>query len=85
MDHFRIWYGTGAGGLTLSQDNISPKTYCTSGLTGCSFNLSDATYPPPAGQTWYIYVEQIGSALLFDQINGGGNGNGGPVQYTPPL
>ena len=85
VDHFRIWYGSGAGDLTLSQDNILPKTYCTSGLTGCSFNLSNATYPPPAGQTWYIYVEQIGSALMFDQINGGGNGNGGPVQYTPPL
>ena len=84
VDHFRIWYGSGSGDLTLSQDNILPSAHCTSGVTGCSFDLSTAQFPPPAGQTWYIYVEQIGKALIFDQINGGGNGNGGPVAYTPP-
>jgi hypothetical protein len=83
VDHFRIWYGSGAGDLTLSQDNILASAHCTSGVTGCTFNLSDAEYPPPTGKTWYIYVEQIAKALQYDQINGGGNGNGAPVTYTP--
>ncbi len=85
VDHFKIWYGSGAGDLALSQDSIKPSgTNCTpgTGVINCSFDLSKATYPPPTGHTWYIYIEQIGAALVFDEINGGGNGNGGPVQHT---
>ena len=85
IDHFKIWYGSGAGDLALSQDSISPSgANCTpgSGVINCSFDLSKATYPPPTGHTWYIYVEQIGAALMFDEINGGGNGNGAPVKHT---
>jgi hypothetical protein len=80
IDHFRIWYGSGAGDLTLSQDNILPSQYCNTGVTSCSFDLNTAAYPPP-GNT-YIYVEQIPKALLFIQMNGGGNGNGNPVLYA---
>jgi hypothetical protein len=82
--YFRIWYGSGAGDLTLSENSIKASTYCTSGLTGCSFNLNNATYPPPTGSTWYIYIEQVGAAMIDNQMNGGGNGNGAPVEYTPP-
>jgi|SRR5580698_835825 hypothetical protein len=87
IDQFKIWYGTGAGDLNLSEQSILPTgSHCTSssGVISCSFNLSNATYPPPAGSTWYIYIQQIGAALTFDEINGGGNGNGPPVEYTPP-
>jgi hypothetical protein len=85
IDQFKIWYGSGAGDLALSEENILPSgSYCTpgSGVINCSFDLSNATYPPPSGQTWYIYIQQIGSALMFDQINGGGNGNGAPVEHA---
>jgi len=82
IDHFKIWYGSGSGDLTLSQDNIAPGApRCNAGATSCSFDLSTATHPPPTG-TWYIYIEQIPRPLLFTEINGGGNGNGGPVIYT---
>jgi hypothetical protein len=87
IGQFKIWYGSGAGDLNLSEQSILPTgSHCTSssGVINCSFNLSNATYPPPAGSTWYIYIQQIGAALMFDQINGGGNGNGPPVEYTPP-
>jgi hypothetical protein len=58
IDHFRIWYGSGAGDLTLAQDNVLPSQYCNAAVTSCAgFNLTTATYPPPAGN--YIYVEQI--------------------------
>jgi len=81
IDHFRIWYGPQDGStLTLSQDNILPSQYCNSGVTSCSFNLANATYPPPSGN--YIFVEQIPKALLFTEMNGGGNGNGNPVLYN---
>jgi hypothetical protein len=82
IKYFKIWYGSGNGSLTLSQNNILPGTYCNAAVTSCSFNLSDATYPPPSGSTWYIYVQQISKALLFTQMNGAGNGNGGPGTYT---
>jgi len=42
--------------------------------------LANATYPPPSGN--YIFVEQIPKALLFTEMNGGGNGNGNPVLYN---
>jgi hypothetical protein len=86
IDHFRIWYGSGSGDLNLSQDEISPQQYCNSEITNCSFDLSQAEYPPPTGSAWSIYVEQIPKALLFTEMNGDGNGNGSPVTYTaPPL
>jgi hypothetical protein len=81
IDHFKIWYGSGAGDLTLSQDNISPTTACNSAVTSCTFDLSKASFPPPTGHTWYIYVEQIPKALLLIEMNGGGNGNGPPVSH----
>jgi hypothetical protein len=80
IDHFRIWYGSGDGDLTLAQDNISPAQYCNASVTSCSFDLNTATYPPPGGT--YIYVEQIPKALLFTEMDGGGNGNGDPVLYA---
>lgn len=83
IDHFRIWYGTGSGQLYLSHDNISPQQYCNSDVTSCWFDLNAAEYPPPVGQTWYVYVEQIPKALLFTEMNGDGYGNGNPVSYTP--
>jgi hypothetical protein len=83
INYFRIWYGSGNGDLTLSQNDILPSKYCNATVTSCSFNLSDATYPPPAGSTWYIYIQQISKALLFTQMNGAGNGNGAPGTYTP--
>jgi hypothetical protein len=82
INYFKIWYGSGAGDLTLSQNNILPASHCNTAVTSCTFNLSTATYPPPAGETWYIYIQQIPKALLFTEINGGGNGNGGPGTYT---
>jgi hypothetical protein len=82
IDQFRIWYGSGSGDLALAQSKISPQKYCNSALTRCSFDLSKAKYPPPAGSTWYIYVQQISKALLFTEMNGDGN-NGVPVAYTP--
>jgi hypothetical protein len=81
IDHFRIWYGPQNGStLTLSQDNILPSQACNSAVTTCSFNLANATFPPPNGN--YIFVEQIPKALLFTEMDGGGNGNGDPVLYN---
>jgi hypothetical protein len=81
ISYFKIWYGSGSGDLTLSQNNILPSAHCNSGVTSCTFDLSTATFPPPAGKTWSIYIQQIPKALLFTEINGGGNGNGGPGTY----
>jgi hypothetical protein len=79
---FSIWYGSGNGDLTLSQSGIGIASHCNAGATTCSFDLSTATHPPPAGKTWKIYIQQIPKALLFTEINGGGNGNGVPGTYT---
>ena len=86
INQFKIWYGTGAGDLSLAEQGILPRgTYCipSSGIIKCSFDLKNATYPPPSGSTWNIYIQQIGAALIFDQINGDNNGNGSPGDYSP--